>query len=158
MRNTKRTPAGDALTDLILDLFRLNSRMLAAGDRLVARLGLTSARWQILGAIVEAERSQPVAWLARDLGANRQNVQRIVNDLHKEGLVAFEPNPHHRRAQLVVLTDKGRQAFDAAMRLQAPWINSLSDGLLVKDVKTVHRVMTSLRKKLEGNDESEEQY
>ncbi len=133
MRNTKRTPAGDALTDLILDLFRLNSRMLAAGDRLVAELGLTSARWQILGAIVTAERPQPVAWLARDLGANRQNVQRIVNDLHEEGLIAFETNPHHRRAQLVVLTDKGRAAFDAAMRLQGPWINSLSDGLLVKD-------------------------
>lgn len=157
MRNTERTPAGDALSDLVLDLFRLNSRMLAAGDRLVAELGLTSARWQILGAIVSAERPQPVAWLARDLGANRQNVQRIVNDLHTEGLVAFETNPHHRRAQLVVLTDKGRQAFDAAMRLQAPWINGLSDGLQVKDIKTVQHVITALRGKLEGNDESEEQ-
>lgn len=157
MRNTQRTPAGDALTDLILDLFRLNSRMLAAGDRLVAELGLTSARWQILGAIVTAERPQPVAWLARDLGANRQNVQRIVNDLHEEGLIAFETNPHHRRAQLVVLTDKGRAVFDAAMRLQGPWINGLSDGLLVKDIKTVHHVIAALRRKLEGTDESEEQ-
>src|SRR5712675_3692141 len=126
MRNTKRTPAGEALTNLILDLFRLNSRMLASGDRLVAELGLTSARWQILGGSLTAERPQPVAWLARDLGANRQNVQRIINDLHKEGLVAFDANPHHRRAQLVVLTDKGRQTFDAAMRLQGPWVNSLS--------------------------------
>jgi len=155
MRNTKRTPAGDALTDLMLDLFRLNSRVLAAGDRLVADLGLTSARWQILGAVVTAERPQPVAWLARDLGANRQNVQRIVNDLHGEGLVAFETNPHHRRAQLVVLTDKGKQAFEAAMRLQAPWINGLSEGLLVKDIKTVHQVITALRRKLESSDEAE---
>ena len=155
MRNTKRTPAGDALTDLMLDLFRLNSRVLAAGDRLVADLGLTSARWQILGAVVTAERPQPVAWLARDLGANRQNVQRIVNDLHGEGLVAFETNPHHRRAQLVVLTDKGKQAFDAAMRLQAPWINGLSEGLLVKDIKTVHQVITALRGKLESNEGAE---
>src|SRR5215471_13235712 len=114
MRKAKRTPAGSALTDLILDLFRLNSRMLTSGDRLVAGLGLTSARWQILGAVVAAERPQPVAWLARDLGANRQNIQRIVNDLEREGLTAFEPNPHHRRAPLVVLTDKGKQAFDAA--------------------------------------------
>jgi DNA-binding MarR family transcriptional regulator len=156
MNKTKRTPAGDALTSLILDLFRLNSLVLTAGDRLVARLGLTSARWQILGGIVTAGRPQPVAWLARNLGANRQNVQRIINDLHKEELVAFEANPHHRRAQLVVLTDKGRQTFDAAMRLQAPWINSLSDGLSVKDIETVHRVIAALRKKLEGNDESEE--
>src|SRR3954466_7252582 len=136
MRKTRRTSGGDALTGLILDLFRLNSRLLIAGDRLVAPLGLTSARWQILGAIVAAERPQPVAWLARDLGANRQNVQRIVNDLHADGLVAFETNPHHRRAQLVVLTDKGRQAFEAAMELQAPWIEQLSDGLSVKELET----------------------
>jgi DNA-binding MarR family transcriptional regulator len=94
--------------------------MLAAGDRLVAHLGLTSARWQILGAIAETERPQPVARLARDFGANRQNVQQIVDDLHKEGLVAFETNPHHRRAQLVILTEKGKRTFEAVMALQAP--------------------------------------
>jgi DNA-binding MarR family transcriptional regulator len=151
MAKPKRTSAGDALTNLVLPLFRLNSLLLTAGDRLVARLGLTSARWQMLGAIVEAERPQPVAWLARDLGANRQNVQRIINDLERLGLVALEPNPHHRRAQLVVLTDKGRRAFDAAMDLQAPWVNSLSDGLSVKDIETVDRVIAALRKKLEGD-------
>jgi DNA-binding MarR family transcriptional regulator len=155
MRKAKRTPAGEALTNLVLDLLRLNSLLLTAGDRLVAQLGLTSARWQVLGTIVAAHRPQPVAWLARDMGANRQNVQRIVNDLAKEGLVAFEANPHHRRAQLVVLTDKGRRAFDAAMDLQAPWVNSLSEGLAVKDIETVHRVITALRRKLEGNNEVE---
>ena len=152
MTETQKTAAGSALTDLMLDLFRLNSQILTAGDRLVAGLGLTSARWQVLGAIIEADRPQPVAWLARDLGANRQNVQRIANDLHKEGLVVFKANPHHRRAQLVVLTDKGRQVFEAAMDLQTPWVNSLSDGLPVKDIKTVHRVISAVRNKLKGLD------
>lgn len=106
MKPLKHTPAGAALSGLILDLFRLNSQVLTAGDRLVADLGLTSARWQILGTVNAVDRPQPVAWLARDMGANRQNVQRIVNDLEKEGLVAFEANPHHKRAQLVVMTEK----------------------------------------------------
>jgi DNA-binding MarR family transcriptional regulator len=147
----ERTAAGNALTGLMLDLFRLNSLLLTSGDRLVARLGLTSARWQVLGAILGAERPQPVAWLARDMGANRQNVQRIINDLQREGLVAFEANPHHRRAQLVVLTEKGKRAFDAAMRLQAPWINSLSEGLSIKDIQVFQRVVVALRQRLEGN-------
>jgi DNA-binding MarR family transcriptional regulator len=150
MWSSDRTPAGEALTDLMLDLFRLNSLLLTAGDRLVAGLGLTSARWQILGAIVTAERPQPVAWLARDLGANRQNVQRIINDLAEDGLVAFEANPHHRRAQLVVLTDKGRRTFDAAMRLQAPWIDGLAEGISVEDIEAAHRMAVALRRKLEG--------
>jgi DNA-binding MarR family transcriptional regulator len=151
MKKIERTPAGDALSGLVLDLFRLNSLLLTAGDRLVAGLGLTSARWQILGAIVAAARPQPVAWLARDLGANRQNVQRIINDLQDDGLVALEANPHHRRAHLVVLTGKGEQTFEAAMRLQAPWISRLSEGLAIKDLQTVHRVILALRQRLEDN-------
>lgn len=153
MRTTKRTPAGAALTGLVLDLFRVSSLLLAEGDRLVGGLGLTSARWQVLGSIVAADRPQPVAWLARDMGANRQNVQRIANDLAKDGLVAFRTNPHHRRAQLVVLTEKGKQAFEAAMRLHAPWINRLADGLRVQDIETMHSVIAALRRKLEGDAE-----
>jgi DNA-binding MarR family transcriptional regulator len=82
-------------------------------------------------------------------------VQRIINDLHRDGLVAFETNPHHRRAQLVLMTEKGKRAFDEAMELQAPWINNLSDGLSVKDIATVDRVVKALRAKLEEQDEPE---
>ncbi|MEM5446729.1 MULTISPECIES: MarR family winged helix-turn-helix transcriptional regulator [Paraburkholderia] len=149
MRELARTPVGELLSGIMLELFRLNSGLLTSGDRLVEGLGLTSARWQMLGAIRAAQRPQPVAWIARDLGANRQNVQRIVNDLANDGLVRFEANPHHRRAQLVVLTDEGRQAFEAAMRLQAPWINQLSAGVTASEIKTLHRVITKLQANLD---------
>jgi DNA-binding MarR family transcriptional regulator len=129
--------------------------MLTAGDRLVADLGLTSARWQVLGTVVAADRPQPVAWLARDMGANRQNVQRIVNDLAQEGLIAFQSNPHHRRAQLVVLTIKGKQTFDLAMRLQARWVNDLAQGLQVADIKITHSVIKTLRRRLERDGDAE---
>ena len=61
MRKTARTPAGEFLTGIFLDLFQLNSGLLTAGDRLVAGLGLTSARWQMLGAVAAAERPQLVS-------------------------------------------------------------------------------------------------
>ncbi|MDX8525396.1 MarR family winged helix-turn-helix transcriptional regulator [Mesorhizobium sp. MSK_1335] len=157
MNQTKRTPAGEAMTELVLDLFRVNNLTVTWGDRLVAHLGLTSARWQILGAIVAADRPQPVAWLARDLGANRQNVQRIVNDLARDGFVRFERNPHHRRAQLVVMTDKGRQAFDAAIGIYDPSINALAEGIAIEDVKAAIRVVKILRKYFEENVNTEEQ-
>lgn len=157
MSDIERTAVAEALTDFILTMYRANNLTLGWGDRLVAPLGLTSARWQILGAIVAMERPQPVAWLARDLGASRQNIQRIANDLAKEGLVVFAANPHHRRAQLVVLTDKGRQTFDATIRLYNPRINELSHGLSIEDVQTAHRVMSELRRRLEGEENVEEQ-
>ncbi|MGE7470571.1 MarR family winged helix-turn-helix transcriptional regulator [Bosea sp. NPDC003192] len=146
----------DALTGLILILFRVNNLTLSWGDKLVAPFGLTSARWQILGAIVFAERPQPVSWLARDLGANRQNVQRIVNDLHKEGLVVFAPNPHHRRAQLVLLTEKGQQAYAAAVASYNPKADILAEGLSEADLEAAHRVMVVLRNKLERETDAEE--
>ena len=142
---TKRTPAADALTDLI----KLNGLLVTAGDREVSGLGLTSTRWQVLRAIYDAERPQSVAWLARDMGGNRQNVRRVVNDLQKMGFVTLEVNPHDRRASLVVLIDKGRRTHDEAGRLQAPWANHLSEGLAIKDIDTARRVVAELRKRLE---------
>jgi hypothetical protein len=36
--------------------------------------------------------------------SNRQNVQWIIHDLRKPGLVAFEANPHHRPQPIVLTT------------------------------------------------------
>ena len=121
MNDMTQSQEGEALTGLILTLFRANNLTLVWGDRLVTPFGLTSARWQILGAIALSESPQPVAWIARDLGANRQNVQRIVNDLQHEGLVTLEPNPHHKRAHLVVAIAAASDDVDLAfvMTLQS---------------------------------------
>jgi DNA-binding MarR family transcriptional regulator len=137
------------VTGLILEIFRLNGRLLMAGDRLVAGLGLTSARWQVLGAIALADRPEPVAWLARSMGLNRQGVQRIVNELHKDGFVEFQPNPNHRRAHFVILTARGKSAYDDALRLQERWVNGLAGGLSVKDIATAARMAATLRDRLE---------
>src|SRR6201995_2831725 len=111
----------DALTLLILEGFRVNGGLIAAGDRLVADLGLTSARWQVLGAIALSPAAEPVARLARSMGLHRQGVQRIVNELEAEGIVALEDNPYHRRAKLVRLTKAGDGLFRAAGQRQRPW-------------------------------------
>lgn len=148
---THHTPAGNALTDLILEIFRLNGRLVAAGDRLVARLGLSSARWQVLGAIALAPSPEPVAWLARSMGLNRQGVQRIVNELEHEGLVEFKTNPHHKRAHLVGFTRKGRATYDAATKLQIPWANALAEELSVRDLETARKIAAIIRDRLSGD-------
>ena len=155
MSDTFLDPEGAALTEMILTMFRVSNLTLTWGDRVVAPLGLTSARWQILGVVVSTDRPQPVAWLARDLGANRQNIQRIVNDLAKEGLVEFQPNPHHRRAHLVVLTEKGQRTYDASAVSYYPRANALAEGFSLEDIKTTQRVMMALGRKVEGENDAE---
>ena len=148
MHRELRSQAGEALTALVLELFRVNNLLLGWGDRLVAPLGLTSARWQVLGAVAAAAHPQPVAWLARDLGASRQNVQRIVNDLAQQGLLAFAPNPHHKRAQLVVLTAAGAAASASALALYDPQVNALAEGLPPEEIAAATRVLTLLKARL----------
>jgi DNA-binding MarR family transcriptional regulator len=144
-----QTAAGDALTELMLETFRLNGRLLAAGDRLVAPLGLTSARWQVLGAVAMAGRAEPVAHIARDMGLTRQSVQRIVDAMAAEGLVAFAENPHHRRAKLVALTERGRAAYDAAILQHVGWSNALAEGWSADEIAGATVVMKALRARLE---------
>ena len=140
----------NAITRVVLQVFRLNGRLLAAGDRLVEDLGLTSARWQVLGAISVAHTPQPVANIARSMGLTRQAVQRTVNELAESGLLSFAPNPHHQRAQLVMLTKKGVAAYDAAMVRQAPWANILGAGLYAKDLAIAEHVLSGLTERLEA--------
>jgi DNA-binding MarR family transcriptional regulator len=148
----RRTAAGRATTELILEVFKLNGRLLAAGDRLTKDLGLTSARWQVIGAVALAGAPRPVANLARNMGLTRQAVQRTVNELHGEGVVAFAANPHHQRAKLVSLTDKGRAAYAEAMRRQVPWARRLAGHLATSDVATAIRVLKALTTALEARE------
>lgn len=140
--------APDAVTDLILETFRLNGSLLAAGDAMVADFDLTSARWQVLGAIALSPMPLPVAHIARNMGLTRQAVQRLVNEMARDGLVRFSPNPHHKRARLVLLTERGEAAYDAAMQRQAPWANAIARGLTAKQIADATTVLRSLQQRL----------
>jgi DNA-binding MarR family transcriptional regulator len=142
------SPLAEPITDLIVETFRLNGALLAAGDKLVADLHLTSARWQVLGAMGMSIQALPVAQIARNMGLSRQAVQRVVNELATQGLVRFAANPHHQRAKLVLMTGKGRTVFEAAMKRQSPWANALADGLSTMDVEITSRVLRAIRDKL----------
>ena len=144
-----RTPAGAVVSELIISIFRLNGRLLTAGDALVEPYGLTSARWQVLGAIAMSPVPEPVARLARNMGLNRQGVQRIVGDLLVQGFVELKDNPHHRSAKLVVMTEQGQAAYVSALEAQIPWVNELAEGLAPDKLHLVQRVLNDLRSKLE---------
>lgn len=81
-----------------------------------------------MGAIAEAEGTLPVAGLARNMGLVRQSVQRVADELAALELVRFADNPHHRRAKLVQLTDKGAALFADA---NARWL-TVADALVAE--------------------------
>lgn len=145
-----RTAKGEALTELILEVFRLNGAMLAAGNQLTKPLGLTSARWQVIGAIDEAGQSLTVAQIARRMGLARQGVQRIVNELEKRGYLAFAPNIDHKRASLVKISPSGRKVMTRINAAQAKWVNGIAQDLSERQLKQALRMLKAVREQSEG--------
>jgi DNA-binding MarR family transcriptional regulator len=118
-----RTPAGDAVTELVLRTFRLNGLFLEVAERIARPAGLTAAWWQVLGAAL----SKPltIAGIAREMGLARQSVQRIADLLVARGLAEYAPNPAHRRAKLFVPTEAGRAAIDRLRDDQRAWADTV---------------------------------
>src|SRR5690606_10658343 len=96
-----------------------NGVLLHWGDQLVAPLGLTSARWQMLGAIALAGTPLTAPQIAEAMGVTRQGAQKQLNRLLEQGLVEARPNPAHRRSPLYVLTPQGLALYRQADALWA---------------------------------------
>ncbi len=93
---------------LTLGIFKLNGQMLSAGEALTRPVGLTVARWQVLGACLREP--QTASGISRQMGISRQAVQRVANHLLAECLLASSANPAHKRAPLLAATPAGRDA------------------------------------------------
>jgi DNA-binding MarR family transcriptional regulator len=145
----ERTPTGEAATELILSAFRANGLLLDAGDMLSADEGLTSARWQVLGAIALAERPLTVPQIARRMGLTRQSVHATVNRLVRDGFLELGPNADHRRSPIVGLTKQGSAKYEALDARQVAWINRLARGIARSDIETAVRVLDELSRRLE---------
>lgn len=151
----KRTPTGAAATEVILSVFKANGLLVASGDQLSASEDLSSARWQVLGAIALADRPLTVPQIARRMGLTRQSVHATVKRLVADRLVELLPNADHRRSRLVRLTDLGERRYAAIDRRQVDWVNRLAHGLGRSDVEAAARVLEELCARLEPEDETE---
>ncbi|MEO5692410.1 MAG: MarR family winged helix-turn-helix transcriptional regulator [Usitatibacter sp.] len=146
----KRTKAVDTVTEIILIMFRLNAGLLEQGDRLVAPLGLTSARWQVLGAIATAGEPQTAPQIASAMGITRQGVQKQLNLAITEGQIESHRNPRHERSPLHSLSKKGRRAYEQAMALQVVWAQSMTQSLSLSRLQGALEVLSALENHLES--------
>ncbi|MFE8605531.1 MarR family winged helix-turn-helix transcriptional regulator [Archangium violaceum] len=150
------TEEGEAFTELVLEVFRLNGLALEAGERLAGPLGLSSARWQVLGVVDHAP--APVANVARLMGLSRQGVQQTADALERDGFIEYLENPHHRRAKLISMTAKGREALRRVEGRQAIWANRLGAGMNARQLRAAVNGLREARQLLEkdasGSDEA----
>lgn len=146
------TEAGSAVTELVLEVFRLYGLLQVEGDDLVRPAGLTSARWQVLGAIEQSP--MPVASIARVMGLSRQAVQQTANALERDGFIEYRENLHHSRAKLVTLTPKAHQALQFVATQQARWANELGGAYTPEQLQETLTLLRRLSWSLDPGSES----
>ncbi len=145
----KPIPQGPIFTEIVLEIFKLSGVLNAEGDRLTEEYGLSSARWKILGAIERSETACTVPQIARMMGQSRQAVQRLVDLMHRDGLLSLLDNPKHKRAKLVALTTTGLDIYKKLDVKQAPWASRCSNHLSTTELEATLSVLRGITHKLE---------
>jgi DNA-binding MarR family transcriptional regulator len=121
-----KTPASNALTDLIRTVLRMNATLQKSGTRLMRGTGITNARWQTLSDLFALDKRVTVSELARHMGLTWQAIQRLADDMASDGLVKFVENPSDARAMHLLLTAAGKAAYDDALEREWQWSNAIA--------------------------------
>lgn len=152
-----RTPAGDALTSIVLPAFALNGEFLAAAKDIAEPAGLTPAWWQVLGATLDEP--IPVAEIARrvGLGLARQSVQRTADILVEKGWAEYVENPTHARAKLVQPTPEGHDTLAKLRKNQHAYAdavgNEVGEDEILRVLEGMQRIIAASRRYRGKSDE-----
>jgi DNA-binding MarR family transcriptional regulator len=141
-RESRRTQAGDAVSELVVHVLRLNGLLTAAGDQMAQPAGQTSARWRVLAAIEDTPLTVPQ--IAHAWWLSRQSVQRIADLLVNDGLAVYQDNPGHRRSKLLRITPPGHSALRTIRRAQQAWADQLGAEIGEADLHTANATLAHL--------------
>ncbi|MBD8877994.1 MarR family winged helix-turn-helix transcriptional regulator [Roseibium polysiphoniae] len=106
--------SGAAETSELYELIRLirpvHRRLARAVEAKLVGTGISVGMRAVMEVLDEAGATS-VPDIGRALFLARQQIQLLVNDLEKLGLIGRHPNPAHKRSPLFALTDSGRTQF-----------------------------------------------
>lgn len=142
------TPRGRRFSELVAEVFRTTTLMLEGAEAVAAAVGLTSTKWQILAQVSAAP--APVAHVARAMGRTRQSVQQAVDAMRRDGFVEYAPNPHHRRARLILPTPRALAALARLRPRETAFANQMGRQYSPAALDVALEVMRRTRLALEA--------
>jgi DNA-binding MarR family transcriptional regulator len=150
LMKSQQNPKAAILTEIMLAVFRLHGRLLKKGDELVKPLNLTSARWQVMGAIALAGKPLTAPQIAEAMGTTRQGAQKQLNKMEKDGFFERCPNPYHQISPLYALTDMGIRSFSDAMALETVWADGLVTDLSLQRLHETLQTLNVIHEQLDS--------
>jgi DNA-binding MarR family transcriptional regulator len=136
----QKTPASNAFTDLIRAVLRTNATVQKSGTRLMWGTGITNARWQT------------VSELSRHLGLTRQAVQRLADDMARDGLVEFAENHGDTRAMHLLLTEVGKARYHDALEREWQWTNAIAEDFDAEQITGAVALLEAITQKMQTDD------
>ena len=149
--HSQKTPASNALTDLIRTVLRMNATVQKSGTRLMRGTGITNARWQTLSELFALEKPVTVSELARHMGLTRQAIQRLADDMASDGLVEFAENPGDARAMHLLLTKVGREMYHEALEREWQWTNAIAEDFDAEQIACAVALLGAITKKMQND-------
>lgn len=139
----------DPAVRLTIETLRLNSLLVERFTPTHAHTGLSRLELTVLIAVTAAPAAPTVPQIGRAVGHARQAVQKAANALYKAGLILTGPNPRHKQARLLMLTDAGRAVANEVFQRSEAIAQGLSDELDGNRLNRLSDELASLRSALE---------
>lgn len=105
-----RTPAGQVIEDLIIEIVATFFLLRAEGMRIGVVSSSGEGYWSVLR-MLKVNGAQTVPQIARYRYVPRQSVQKLANEMLADGVIELVNNPAHKRSKLLRLTSKGEAVF-----------------------------------------------
>jgi DNA-binding MarR family transcriptional regulator len=113
--------------------------------RLRERFGISLARFDYMAQLFRYEDGLKMRALSRYLMVTGGSVTGLTDELERDGLVQREGSPDDRRAWIVRLTPRGREAFEAMANEHEQWVLELFGGLDAKAIEQLYGHLGALR-------------
>ena len=150
----------ELLYAVIRRLWPLHRTVVRAVERELAGTGMSAGHHALLD-VLRTGGPRTVPQLGRELGLDRQPVQRWVNEAAALGLVESAPNPAHRRSPLIRLTGHGTETIRSVQEFEAAHLRRELADLTEQEVTTALHVLDRLGEEFgriaaDGGDDAQE--
>ncbi|MEU3568984.1 MarR family transcriptional regulator [Kitasatospora sp. NPDC036755] len=136
---------------IVQTLNRVSRRMGVAYDRQLTVLGITSAEWEVLKALVVAGSPYQLGpgELAKRLGLTPAAMTHRIDRMVADGLVTRERDETNRVRVIIELTESGRDKWLESMRMAAVFEEELLQDVAGEDRSALSAMLGRMLRRIE---------
>ena len=110
--------------------------------------GLTPDQYVILSLLVENEEIVCQRQLAEIMLKDRANIARIIEIMHKNGLIEKIPDSNGRKIYKLIVTEKGKKLKDKVFPTDIDLRNAITNNISAEELTTTFNTLEKMNKNI----------